>query len=244
MQNNAWNWCVCEKIYVYCILDFLHNAVVNKYSNAQIPVNGREFCFKWLTLPQLRKLIFSLTLSSFLPLQLPFKLLAAIRSRSCYCSTPSDLLTCGPITTSDAVPVWLFSSYFCRFCQNFVTFIVFTLQGLHPPNFCLISVSLRGLYVCFLSNWRQWISIDPFYTFCTLWVHLGSAHGQGIYLGIEPHCSLLELSSTDRLCEQLFSEEEEGFFRLLTATLLSLYGEMGWILCNSLSVKTPILCLE
>ena len=87
------------------------------------------FCFRWLTLPYLRKLIFSLGHSSFLQFQFPFKLLAALRSRSCYCSTPSDLLTCGHITTSDAVPVSPFSLYFCRFRKNFVAIIVFAPQG-------------------------------------------------------------------------------------------------------------------
>ena len=111
---------------------------------------GEAFCFKLLTLPKLRKLIFSLAHGSFLQFQLPFKLLAALHSRSCYCSTPSNLLTSGPITTSDAVPVCPFSSYFCRFRENFVTIIVFASQDQqYFQLLCNISV-VTGFMCVFL----------------------------------------------------------------------------------------------
>jgi hypothetical protein len=94
-----------------------------KCSNSKIKVNGWEILFQ--------KINFRLSLahSSFLRFHLPFKLLAALRIWSCYCSTASNLLTRGPITTSDKVPVCPFSSYFCRFRQNFVAIIVRALQG-------------------------------------------------------------------------------------------------------------------
>ena len=154
----------------------------------------KAFCFKWLTLPSLQKLIFSLAHSSFLQFQLPFKLLAALRSRSCYCSTPSDLLTCGHITTSDAVPVWSFTLYFCRLLQNVLHSSYLILMVVDPPNVVAMSMSLRGLCVCLLSTWQHWISIGTLSTHCRLTVHLGSAHCKGIYLDIVPHSSLQDLN--------------------------------------------------
>jgi hypothetical protein len=149
-------------------------------SKAQIPVTGETFCFKWLTLPELRKLIFSLAHSSFLQFQLPFKLLAALRSRSCYCSTPSDLMTCGHITTSDAVPVSPFSSYFCRLLQNLLHSSRLLLKEVDLSNFYVMSVSLRRLCVCLLSTLQHWISKGKLSTLCRLTVQLGSAHGKGM----------------------------------------------------------------
>jgi hypothetical protein len=153
-----------------------------------------DFCFKWLTLPYLRKLIFSLAHSSFLQFQFPFKLLAALRSRSCYCSTPSDLLTCGHITNSDAVPVSPFSSYFCRFLQNLLHSSYLLLKAVDPPKFCVMSVSLRGLCVCLLNTWQHWISIGTLSTLCRLTVLLVSAHCKEIYLDILPYSSLKDLN--------------------------------------------------
>jgi len=154
---------------------------------------GEAFCFKLLTLPKLRKLIFSLSHSSFLQFQLPFKLLAALHSRSCYCSTPSDLLTSGPITTSDAVSMWPFSSYFCRFRQKFVTFIVFARQGHWSSKLRRYVSVVTRLRVCLFCTWQHWISIGSLSTLCRLTVHLVSTHGRGIYLVTEPHSSLLYL---------------------------------------------------
>jgi len=152
------------------------------------------FCFRWLTLPYLRKLIFSLGHSSFLQFQFPFKLLAALRSRSCYCITPSDLLTCGHITTSDAVPVSPFSSYFCRFRQNLLHSSCLLLKAVDPTNFCVMSVSLRGLCMCLLSAWQHWISKGKLSTLCRLRVQLGSAHGKGMLLDIVSHSSSKDLN--------------------------------------------------
>ena len=63
-------------------------------------------------------------------------------------STPSALLTCGHITTSDALTKCLISSYFSRLRQNIVTFIFLLLKVIDPPNYVAMSVSLRGMCVC------------------------------------------------------------------------------------------------
>ena len=151
------------------------------------------FCFKWLTLPYLRKLIFSLAHSSFLLFQLPFKLLAALRSKSCYCSTASDLLTCGPITTSDAVTVWPFSSYLCRFRHNFFAIILCAPQGQWLFKvLCSVSVFTTFIFVLFVHLTTLDFNRLVLHILYAQ-VHLGSAHGKGVYLGIQPHFSLMDL---------------------------------------------------
>jgi len=99
-------------------------------------VTGWGILFQMINFPLVTKADIKVAHSSFLRFQLQFTLLAALQCSSCYCSTPSDLLTCGHITNSDAMLVWPFSSYFCRFRQSLLHLSYFLLKAVDLPKFC------------------------------------------------------------------------------------------------------------
>jgi len=65
---------------------------------------------------------------------------------------------------------------FLQASSTFLHLLCLLLKAVDRPNFCVMSVSLRGLCVCLLSTWQHWISTGNLSTRWRLTVHLGSAH--------------------------------------------------------------------
>ena len=125
---------------------------------------------------------------------------------------PSDLLTSGPITTSDEEtgwPLFLISADFVKLLLDSSRLLF---KSIDSPKFCVVSLSLRALCACLFSTWQHWISIGPLSTICSFMFHLLSAQGNGIYLGIEGQSSLQYLPNTNLLFDHYYSKAEAFFF--------------------------------
>jgi hypothetical protein len=120
----------------------------------------------------------------------------------CWLVVPSQLQTpclCGHFLL--ILQVWL----------KFVAFILFVPQGRWSSQLLRNVSVVTRFCVCLWSTWQHWITIGPLFTLCRLTVHLGSAHGKGIYLDIEQHCSWMYLPKTYRLIDHSYSKVKRFF---------------------------------
>ena len=132
---------------------------------------GEAFCFKWLTLPYFE--------SWYLALRTVHSYSFSYHSNCSqhYAGGPATaalLQTCWHLVLSQLQAPWR-TGHCLHISAGFVKILLHSSRLLFTAvdsrNFCVVSVSLRGICACLLSTWQHWISIGPLSTICSFMVH-------------------------------------------------------------------------